>query len=226
MSINLKSRAFVFATFFGSCIVIGLLLAALTTEYWIESHAKNAKHTNSTGHIRFGLFSGIKRLNMGIGMRENRTETSWYIQENVIQYIWWLLTTIGVGLGLLSSFIAGIASVVRAASHTKNRGTMIILFISNGSSLSAQLVALIAWMIQFYKSLTRNVLFQEELALNWSSDGHAWLSRSFYFVVAGTVVAAFNLALLVSAVKCDKRFKRRVQRDNGDDKYQGAIMLY
>lgn len=41
MSINLKTRGLVFATFFGSCVIIGLLVAALTTEYWIEAEVSN-----------------------------------------------------------------------------------------------------------------------------------------------------------------------------------------
>lgn len=226
MSVNLKSRFLVFGTFFGSCLIIGLLVAALTTDYWIESHAKHSKNENAFGHINFGLFYGTKRLNVAYGLRFHRTETKWYINEEVLQYIWWLLTTIGVGIGLVSSFIAGIASVVRAASHTKNKGTMIILFVSNFSSLSAQLVAIIAWVVQFYKSLTKNVLLGEDLQNNWSSDGHSWLSRSFFFVVGGAIVAAINLTLLISALKVERRFRRRTNHDNVDDKLQGAIMLY
>lgn len=67
------TRSLVFATFFGSCIVVGLLVAALTTDYWIISEAK--RHTNGTitkepaGKVNFGLFSGYKGLNIGYGVR-------------------------------------------------------------------------------------------------------------------------------------------------------------
>lgn len=163
---------------------------------------------------------------MAVGWRYNRTDTSSLIQEDVMQYIWWLLTTLGVGLGLLCSFVSGVASVIRAASAAKKRGTMVILFVSNISALSSQLLALIAWTIQFYKSLRRNVLLTEDLNANWNSEGLAWLSTSFYFVVGGVVVAAINLALLVAAVSVETRFSRRLQRDIRDDKMHGAIMLY
>lgn len=74
MSIDLKTRGLVFTTFFGSCIIIGLLVAALTTEYWIEAHAKNHKDPpNAEGKVRFGLFSGTKQLNYGYGWRHNTT---------------------------------------------------------------------------------------------------------------------------------------------------------
>lgn len=148
------------------------------------------------------------------------------IQEDVIQYIWWLLTTIGVGLGLFSSFIGGVSSVIRAASASKKRGTMIILFVSNISSLSAQLLALIAWGIQFYKSLMHNVLLAEDLNSGWYTTGMAWFSTSYFYVLAGVFVAIINLVLLIAATSSASRYHRRVNTDNVDDKMQGAIMLY
>lgn len=148
------------------------------------------------------------------------------IQEDVIQYIWWLLTTIGVGLGLLFSFIGGVASVIRAASASKKRGTMVILFVSNISSLAAQLVALIAWGIQFYKSLTHNVLLLEDRNQGWHTTGLAWFSSSYFFVVIGACVAIINIVLLIAASSSASRYHRRVHTDSVDDKMQGAIMLY
>lgn len=199
----------------------------VTTEYWVESHARNSKNDKAQGRIKVGLFGGSKDLNIAYGWRYNRTDTSSLIQENVIQYIWWLLTTVGVGLGLLCSFISGVASVIRAASSAKKHGTMVILFVSNISALMSQLVALIAWAIQFYKSLTKNVLLAEDLHADWNSDGLASFGSSYFFVIGGVVVAALNLALLIAALKVENRFKRRVQGgDHGDDKMHGAIMLY
>lgn len=70
---SIKTRSLVFATFFGSCIVVGLLVAALTTDYWVLAEAK--RHTNGTitrepaGKVNFGLFSGYKGLNIGYGVR-------------------------------------------------------------------------------------------------------------------------------------------------------------
>lgn len=130
MSVSLKTRGLVFATFFGSCLIIGLLVAALTTEYWIESNAKHHDVEEGQGKIKFGLFSGSKNLNKKFGWRYNTTDgircvfifdgllklmkfvfacflVHSLIQDDVIQYTWWLLTALGVGLGLLSSFIGG-----------------------------------------------------------------------------------------------------------------------
>lgn len=148
------------------------------------------------------------------------------IEEDVIQYIWWLLTTIGVGLGLFCSFVSGVAAVIRAASASKKRGTMILLYISNVSSLASQLVALIAWGIQFYKGLTKNVLLAEDLNNGWYTTGMAWFSTSYFYVIAGVLVAIINIILLIAATSSASRYHRRVNTDNVDDKMQGAIMLY
>lgn len=69
-NMSIKTRALVFATFFGNCLVIGLLIVSLTTNYWIEAIAK--RHSNGTapsGVINFGLFAGHKDLNVGYGNR-------------------------------------------------------------------------------------------------------------------------------------------------------------
>ena len=83
------------------------MAAALTTEYWIESHAKHHDVPEGKGTVKFGLFSGSKVLNKKFGDRFNTTDYHSLIDDGVLQYTWWLLTTLGVGLGLLSSFIAG-----------------------------------------------------------------------------------------------------------------------
>lgn len=103
---------------------------------------------------------------------------------------------------------------------------MIILFVSNISGLLAQLVALIAWGIQFYNSLTKNVLLAEDLRQGWHTTGLAWFSSSYFYVLAGFFVAIINIILLIAATSSASRYHRRVNTDNVDDKMQGAIMLY
>lgn len=51
-----------------------------------------------------------------------------------MNYWLWLGAALGVGFGLLSSTLAAIASVLKSASLSKKRGTLILLFISNVAS--------------------------------------------------------------------------------------------
>jgi len=71
---SIKTRAFVFATFFGNCLVVGLLVAALTTEYWIQATPRRHNSPESKGQINFGLFGGSKDLNYGYGLRNHRID--------------------------------------------------------------------------------------------------------------------------------------------------------
>ena len=73
---SIKTRSLVFATFFGNCIVIGLLVGSLTTDCWLQAIAQ--KHTDSQlistdkkqeGKIQFGLFGGTKQFDYGYGLR-------------------------------------------------------------------------------------------------------------------------------------------------------------
>lgn len=102
---------------------------------------------------------------------------------------------------------------------------MVILFASNVASLGAQATALIAWTIQFYKSLINNVLLMEDVNQRWYTTGLARFGSSFYFVLIGLLVAIANIILLISAVVVERRQRRRFNSHDHDDN-KGAIMLY
>lgn len=55
-------------------------------------------------------------------------------EPEAMNYWLWLGAALGVGFGLLSSTLAAIASVLKSASLSKKRGTLILLFISNVAS--------------------------------------------------------------------------------------------
>lgn len=133
---SIKTRGLVFATFFVNCIVVGLLLASLLTEHWIEAEARMPNSANATGTVNFGLFSGKKELNRGIGVRYQKIDIPAQLRSepSFMSYWLWLGTFVGTGLGLFSSAIGGIASVMKSASSQKKHGTMCLLFVSNGAS--------------------------------------------------------------------------------------------
>lgn len=133
---SIKSRGLVFVTFFVNCIVVGLLIAGLVTDHWIEADVKSHKTKNATGTINFGLFSGRKDLNYGIGTRLTSIDVLATLRSepNFMSYWLWLGTFVGTGLGLLASTIGGIASILKSSSSQKKHGTMVLLFFSNGAS--------------------------------------------------------------------------------------------
>lgn len=60
----------IFVTFFGSCLGIALLVAALGTKFWIVARARrDSNPEESDGRIHFGLFDGKKELNVAYGWR-------------------------------------------------------------------------------------------------------------------------------------------------------------
>ncbi|XP_058840214.1 uncharacterized protein LOC131695732 [Topomyia yanbarensis] len=224
---SLKTRGIVFATFFGSCLVVGLMVAALTTDNWVQSNAKR-NSTESQGRIHFGLFAGQKHLNVAYGWRLHEINVLEVLRNepDVMSYWLWLGTAIGTGLGALSGAVGAVASVLKSSSASKKSGTMLVLFVSNLLSGLSQLLSFVCWLIQFYQYLTHNVLIEDDRKNNWSSQGLASLGTSFYFVVGGIVVVIINIILLVVAVKMEKRERNRVLEPLTDEKTQGAIMLY
>lgn len=133
---SIKTRGLVFATFFGNCIVVGVLMATLTTDHWITADAKRYNSTNATGLINFGLFTGVQTLNVGIGNRTTKIDVLEFMRKepHTMSYWLWLGAFLGTGFALFSSAVGAIASVIKSASMSKKRGTMYLLLISNSSS--------------------------------------------------------------------------------------------
>ncbi|XP_055585047.1 uncharacterized protein LOC129737903 [Uranotaenia lowii] len=225
---SLKTRGIVFATFFGSCLVVGLLVAALTTDNWVESGAKRINSTEAQGRIHFGLFSGQKHLNVAYGWRQHEVNVLAIIRDepDVISYWLWLGTAIGTGLGALSGAVSAVASVLKSSSASKKTGTMVVLFVSNFISGLSQTLSFVCWLLQFIQYLKHNVLVAEDRQLHWYSTGLASLGTSFYFVVAGLIVVIVNIILLIVATTMEKRERSRMLDPPTDEKMQGAIMLY
>lgn len=72
MKLNLFKRSMIFATFFGSCLCIALIVASLGTTHWIDARARRTSNPlESEGRISFGLFEGRKELNFGYGWRNH-----------------------------------------------------------------------------------------------------------------------------------------------------------
>lgn len=250
---GIRSRGLVFVTFFGNCIVVGLLVASLTTDHWIIGHPKNKNSANANGTINFGLFSGKQVLNLGIGDRPNTFDVRARLNAdpNFMSTWLWLGAWIGTGFGLFSSAVAAIASVLKSASEAKKHGTMVLLFVSNSASgefdeqldrfgiaLSilnrfffspaiSQILAFVCWLTQFYQYLAHNVLAKEDLEQNWHSIDLTSLGHSFYLVVIGIAIAIINLIILCAVVSMERRERRPIRREDPvDEKMVGAIMLY
>lgn len=225
---SLKTRGIVFATFFGSCLIVGLLVAALTTDNWVQSSARRYNSSESQGRIHFGLFTGQKHLNVAYGWRRHDINVLTVLRDepDVMSYWLWLGTAVGTGLGALSGAVGAVASVLKSSSASKKTGTMLVLFVSNFLAGISQTLSFVCWLIQFLQYLKNNVLIAEDRQNNWYSMGLAGLGTSFYFVVAGMVVVIINIILLSVAVSMEKRERNQVLEVPTDEKTQGAIMLY
>lgn len=175
-----------------------------------------------------------------------------HTEPGSMNYWLWLGAALGVGFATFASAVGAIASVLKSASFSKKRGTMILLFISNFASGNAlyeyeyiikkiinnqsispqtaisQIIAFICWVAQFYQYLSHNVLtLAERQEFAWYSTGMSRLGHSFYFIVAGILLVFINITFLCIAVRVERQ-ERRARHDDPayDEKQQGAIMLY
>lgn len=224
---SLKTRGLVFATFFGSCLAVGLLLVSLTTDHWITATPKRYNSTESKGYINFGLFSGSKVLNVGYGSRIHSIDVINFMRSepNTINLWLWLGTALGTGFALLSSAVAAIASVLKAATSSKKHTYMILLFIANCCSAISQILAFVCWLVQFLVNLKHNVLEAEDRKLSWYSHELSNLGFSFHMIFISFLFVIINIVILIIAYKIEKRESRYIE-PSYEDKTQSAIMLY
>ena len=80
----------------------------------------------------------------------------------------------------------------------------------------------VAWMWQFLRHLSKNVLTEEEQNDGWTSNGKAYLGYSFYFVIVAGLFHLINMALIYAATRSPRRNKRAAV----DKHPEGLIMLY
>jgi len=87
---------------------------------------------------------------------------------------------------------------------------MVLLLAANISAAGAQVVAFGAWLVQFYKYFTLNVLLAEHQQQHWYSTGLAYLGYSFYLVVISTIVVLLNIAVVGNPSFCLLHTFRRI----------------
>ncbi|KAG5676319.1 hypothetical protein PVAND_006165 [Polypedilum vanderplanki] len=228
---QLLSKVLIFLTFFGSCIIIGLLLSALVTTCWIESDvayktsSEGSDKHNKYGNVNFGLFSYEKSLNHGYGERNekniNVVEIIKRDDEVLGNYYLWLFTAMGTGFSLFASSVAAVGSIV---GTIKEKGGMTLIITSNVVSGIGQMVAFICWILQFVYHLQDNVLLAVDQE-KWSSAGRSTFGYSFYFIISAFIVILINIFLLISARKAQNRYRKSLEGPI-EEKEGNSIMLY
>lgn len=223
---RLLPKVLIFLTFFGSCIISGLILSALVTNCWVISEVTFISSGNTSrnqyGSIQFGLFNYQKALNHGYGMRHENYSILNIIktEEDFMDYWLWLITALGAGLSLFSSAVAAVSAVI---GTIRKQGGMALMVVSNAVAGIGQIVALVCWIFQFYQHLQHNVLLKDEQK-RWSSEGQAAFGYSFFFIIFAFFIVVVNLVLLASATRLERRNRRSLEPI--EEKEGNSIMLY
>ncbi|XP_075986582.1 uncharacterized protein LOC142983540 [Anticarsia gemmatalis] len=221
MKLNLFKRSMIFATFFGSCLCIALIVASLGTTHWIDARARRTSNSlESEGRISFGLFEGHKELNFGYGWRNH--DFSIKAGTHPARRWAWCGTAALLGASLVSAggacILAALGSAARARCSPRP------LLVSNSLAVLCSLGAIAVWLTEYFLRLQHNVMSDEDLANTWSSDGTADLGLSFWLVVSASIVAFINDVCVLIAM-ADGRDVDTIAPAL-EEKVNGAIMLY
>ncbi|XP_066994832.1 clarin-3 [Anabrus simplex] len=225
---NLFKRGMIFVTFFGSCLTIALIVAAMGTKFWIVARARRLSNPEeSNGKINFGLFKGKKELNVAYGWRTyeiNIVEQLHADREFLIYGLW--VATIGCLCGaLLFSALSAVFAVINTASTPSGAITGVPgLYLWNTLAMFFDLAAVSLWAVQFYQKLQYNVMSIEDRDNMWSSSQMSAFGYSFWFVVGAVVVHFVNIVVIY--IGTSEGREKKVPQPMIEEKSNGAIMLY
>ncbi|KAL4711619.1 hypothetical protein ACJJTC_003636 [Scirpophaga incertulas] len=222
MKLNLFKRSMIFATFFGACLCIALIVASLGTTHWIDARARMMSTSlKSEARVSFGLFEGVKALNHG-GYGWRYHDFSVKAGTHPARRWAWCGTAGQLGAALIS---AGGACVLAAlGSAARSRCSPKPLLISNCLAVLFTLGAIAVWLTEYFLRLQHNVMSEEDLRSSWSSDGMADLGLSFWLVVAACISSLVNVVCILVAA-ADSR-DEDIIAPALEEKVNGAIMLY
>ncbi|XP_038219518.1 uncharacterized protein LOC119837819 [Zerene cesonia] len=220
MKLNLFKRSMIFATFFGSCLCIALIVASLGTQHWVDATARRLSNpTESMGRISFGLFEGHKELNFGY--RSRNVDFSIKSGNHPARRWAWCGTAAQLAVALAAS--GGACALAALGSAARARCSPKPLLICNCATVLFCLGAMSVWLTEFFLRLQHNVMSEEDLANKWSSDMTAELGISFWLVVAACIAAFINNVCVLSAMA---DAPARDAAPALEEKLNGAIMLY
>ncbi|CAO1311674.1 unnamed protein product [Diamesa serratosioi] len=224
---KIVSRTLIFATFFGNCIIIGLLLTALVSNSWIYStaHPKTISTSKKQiGTIEFGLFNGYKSFDHGYGVRKHDIDVieSLKLEPEFMSYWLWLFTALGAGFSLFSSAVSAVASVI---GTIKKKAKIYLLVVSNIASGVGQIISFVCWMIQFFQYLTHNTLMTIDKDV-WTTTDTSGFGYSFYFIIIAFLIVLVNIFLLTSAIRIERQHRKNLDDENCMEKDGNSIMLY
>jgi len=231
---NFKRRGLIFVTFFGSCLAISLLAAALGTKYWVTAQCKRTENSEkSNGTVNFGLFEYEAHLNYGVGERNYvgkmlGSEGIMYHERSLMVYELYIATISCVVAAIVFGIISAMLAIVNTGSNPVEAICHVPgLYLWNGLALFASVAAFVTWIVQYYLKLNKNVLTREYRDQGkWSSDGGASFGFSFALVVIASGVFIVDLIIISIASRDPYKTKKAKLLNALPGKQAGDTMLY
>ncbi|XP_064603651.1 clarin-3-like isoform X2 [Liolophura sinensis] len=190
-------KVFIGLTLAGCVIAIGLITAALATDYWVVSQPTlELKNETNTGSVNFGLFHGNQNLNY-LGARPKEIWVKDYaLTYGMFDYGLWVGTIVMAALGIAWGLIAFGFGCFNVLSHPIETITGPVgLYVWNAIAAFFTLLCVILYTVLYYQDLKVNILLEVDLENQWVSKGTT-PGYSFWLVVGATLAFAINILLV------------------------------
>ncbi|XP_021361202.1 clarin-2-like isoform X2 [Mizuhopecten yessoensis] len=223
-------KVFIGLTIYVSLAAIGLVVAAFVTEHWISAFAQKKNNTLSrnasetvgkfTGNITFGLFAGTRKVNYGVGAREQTIEVKKELYEfGLFPYGLWVATIVLSALGMAWGLVSIGFSIFNIAGKPIETITGPMgLYLWNGLALLFTALGMVMYLVLYFRYYQYNVLPLEDRLADYTTENNTDLDYSFYLLVAATGLYFINLLFLIfSGAKLKCGFTREADKviDNG-----------
>ncbi|CAH1784644.1 unnamed protein product [Owenia fusiformis] len=210
-----KKKVYIFVTMIISFVAVGLISAALATEYWIvawperdvnqttKDLARNISGdgTKFNGNVHLGLFTGQKRIDYGFGERTSDVQVLDAIKDHgLMNFGLWVCCIIFSCLGIVWGLIGAGFAIFNVSTRpietiTGPQG----IYLWNLLAGLFTMLCIGMFVALYFLNLQKNVLNPRERNLLWTSENRATFGYSFYLVVGATVCYILNILLMAAS---------------------------
>lgn len=165
---------------------------------------------NSPEFVISGLFSGTRSVNFHLGARKQK----FYVFDEMDQGVGfmslgiWVCVIIFCALAIFWALIGIVFSLINTVMKPIETITGPLgLYVWSSLAAFCGFVSVVLFVVQYFTTISQNVLLEVHTNFGFRSEGHTWLGYSFWLVVSAVCCFLFNIfLLLVSGMEMKTRY--------------------
>jgi len=129
------------------------------------------------------------------------------IDHKIFDFTLWISTIVCCSLSLFSTLISSVFSLLNIfLSPNRTMNGPISMYLWNSLAGLFHILSLLLFTLEFHLFIKKNILTKDEIESGWVSTNRAYLSWSFYILLASIFLILVNIALIYCTVRLKRSF--------------------